>query len=287
MLRHPPTALGGSDSCRPLGFGPSVALGLKMALATLALRDLTVGYDRHPAIHHLSLDIPQSSLVAIAGPNGAGKSTLLKSIAGLLTPVSGTIEGTQCIRLAYLPQVHEIDRSFPITAFDMVSLGLWNELGAFRGLMPKHREQVAAALCTVGLEGFERRPIATLSGGQFQRALFARMILQDADLLLLDEPFSSIDTASAEILLNVTQDWQRKGKTVLAVLHDHTQINAYFPLCVLLARELIAYGNPSDVLSAENLQRAQSYKSPFDESAEVCQRPVSSQRSLVTQKAMP
>ncbi len=258
-----------------------------MSLATLALRDLTVGYDRHPAIHHLSLDFPRSSLVAIAGPNGAGKSTLLKSIAGLMPPMSGTIEGTQGIRLAYLPQVHDIDRSFPLAVLDLVSLGLWHELGAFKGLTPGHREQVAAALRTVGIKGFERRPIATLSGGQFQRELFARMILQDADMLLLDEPFSSIDTASAEILLNVTQDWQRNGKTVLAVLHDYAQINAYFPVCMLLARELIAYGNPSDVLSAENLQRAQSYKSPFDESAKVCQRPVSSQRSLVTQKAMP
>lgn len=255
-------------------------------LPTIKLRDLTVGYDRHPAVHHLSLDIPRSSLVAIAGPNGAGKSTLIKCIAGLLAPMSGSIDGTQKLRLAYLPQVHETDRGFPITVLDTVSLGLWHELGAFRGLLPRHRGQIAAALGTVGLEGYENRPIATLSGGQFQRALFARMILQDADLLLLDEPFSSIDTASAEILLHLTQHWQRKGKTVLVVLHDHAQIKAYFPVCLLLARELIAYGNPVEALSPENLQRAQSSRLAFDEAADPCHRPVDSRATFGTQRAI-
>jgi len=287
LLSHPPIALGGFDTCGSLAFGSSVGSGLIMPtlpVATITLRDLTVGYDRHPAVHHLSIDILGSSLVAIAGPNGAGKSTLLKSIAGLLAPMSGSIEGTQGLRLAYLPQVHEIDRSFPITVFDAVSLGLWHELGAFRGLLPRHREQIAAALSTVGLQGYERRAIATLSGGQFQRALFARMILQDADLLLLDEPFSSIDTASAEILLHVTQGWQRKGKTVLVVLHDHAQIKAYFPFCLLLARELIAYGPPMEALSSENLQRAQSSRLAFDEEASLCHRPADTQAASDAQR---
>ena len=248
----------------------------------LELRDLTVGYDRHPALHHLSLAIPKASLVAIAGPNGAGKSTLLKSIAGLLEPISGRIEGTRDLRLAYLPQVHEIDRSFPIRVQDMVSLGLWHELGAFAGLRDRHRRQIAAVLHTVGLHGFEQRPIATLSGGQFQRALFARLILQDADLLLLDEPFSSVDSASAELLLTVTQDWQRQGKTVLVVLHDYAQIHAHFPLCLLLARELIAYGSPASVLSAENLLRASSSRLAFDDSADICHRPAIGSDTLST-----
>lgn len=286
LLGGSPSALGGIDTCRPLAFGLATRLGLTMPPSAIELRSLTVGYDRHPAVQHLSLNIPTASLLAIAGPNGAGKSTLLKSIAGLLTPMSGTIEGTRGLRLAYLPQVHEIDRSFPISVIDLVSFGLWHELGAFGGLLSKHRDRIAAALNTVGLEGFENRAIATLSGGQFQRALFARMILQDADLLLLDEPFSSIDTASAEILLHVTRDWQLNGKTVLVVLHDYAQIRANFPVCLLLARELIAYGHPKDSLSPENWQRAQSCTLPFEGKGDPSQGPVGSRNSLVVQTVM-
>jgi zinc/manganese transport system ATP-binding protein len=238
----------------------------------IQLHDLTVGYDRHPAIHHLSLDIPKSGLVAIAGPNGAGKSTLLKSIAGLLPPMHGTITGIRSMRVAYLAQVHEIDRSFPVSVLDMVGLGLWHELGFFGGQKQAHRDKISQALYTVGLDGFEHRPIATLSGGQFQRALFARMILQDADLLLLDEPFSSIDSASAQLLLTITQDWSHQGKTVLAVLHDHAQIKTYFPLCALLARDLIAFGPPAEALSLDNLQRAQQTTLSINEDADLCQR---------------
>src|SRR5690606_6531348 len=151
-------------------------------------------YERHPAVHHLSLALPPASLVAVVGPNGAGKSTLLKALAGQLQPIGGRIDGLgPQQRVAWLPQANGIDRGFPISVEELVLLGLWPEVGALGRYSAAHRHTCHAALASVGLLGFEKRAIDTLSGGQFQRALFARLILQDAPVVLLDEPFAAID----------------------------------------------------------------------------------------------
>src|ERR1700694_4171406 len=147
--------------------------------AALAFRDLTLGYDRHPAVHHLSGTVEEGALLAVVGPNGAGKSTLFKAIAGLLAPLSGAIDrdGVSPRDIAYLPQAAEIDRSFPIHVYDLVAMGLWRRTGAFGAIGGPEREKIHTAIAAVRLTGFERRPIATLSGGQMQRALFARLLL--------------------------------------------------------------------------------------------------------------
>ncbi|MGD9883653.1 MAG: metal ABC transporter ATP-binding protein, partial [Reyranella sp.] len=161
--------------------------------AALRLVDLTVSYDRHPAVHHVSAEIPGAEMTAIVGPNGAGKSTLLKALMGLAPRVEGRIE-CSARRIAYLPQQAEIDRSFPISVFDTVLLGRWGRFGGFGAAGRGDIHDTRHALEAVGLAGFERRPIDTLSVGQFQRVLFARLLLQDADLVLLDEPFAAIDS---------------------------------------------------------------------------------------------
>src|SRR3954469_2598425 len=151
----------------------------------LRFRNVTLGYDRHPAVHHLDGAVRMGSLTAVVGPNGAGKSTLFKGVVGVIKPLAGRIErhGVRTEDIAYLPQVAEIDRTFPISVYDMVSMGLWRRKGLFGGIGPQDRDTVDGAISAVGLTGFEQRPIGMLSGGQMQRMLFARLLLQDARVI--------------------------------------------------------------------------------------------------------
>lgn len=237
----------------------------------LAFDDLTLGYDRHPAVHHLTGEIASGALVAIVGPNGAGKSTLLKGIAGALKPLQGGIgRGPQAKRIAYLPQSAEIDRSFPISVYDLVAMGLWSRAGLFGRIGRADHDRIEQALTAVGLAGFERRPVGTLSGGQMQRALFARLLLQDADLILLDEPFTAIDARTAADLLDLVGRWHAEKRTVVAVLHDLDMVRRAFPQTLLIAREPVAWGATGEALSAENLLRARRMIEAFDAHAAPC-----------------
>lgn len=243
-----------------------------MNSTALSLDNLTVCYDRHPAIHHLSGAFANGSLTAIVGPNGAGKSTLLKAIMGLLPATAGRIERTTLARsdIAYLPQQAQIDRQFPITVLDVVLLGHWQRIGALRAVTAELRAKAVAALVAVELNDFQRRPIRGLSAGQFQRVLFARMLLQDARLILLDEPFTAIDTRTTADLLNVVHAWHAEQRTVIAVLHDLGQVRAHFPETLLMARSSIAWGQTAQVLTPDNLRRARRMAEAWDESAPPC-----------------
>jgi zinc/manganese transport system ATP-binding protein len=238
----------------------------------LRLHNLTLGYDRHPAVHHLDGVVNNGALLAVVGPNGAGKSTLFKAIAGALKPLAGAIkrDGSDGRNVAYLPQVPDIDRSFPIGVYDMVAMGLWRSRGVLGGIAGKDHHIIEAAIAAVGLTGFERRPIGTLSGGQMQRMLFARLVAQDARLILLDEPFAAIDARTSAELLALVQRWHREGRTVLAALHDVDLVRAIFPETLLLAREPVAWGPTREVLTAENLNKARHMCEAFDEAAEAC-----------------
>ena len=251
-----------------------VARGLVGAVtAALRLVDLTVSYDRHPAVHHVSAEIPAAEMTAIVGPNGAGKSTLLKALLGLAPHIEGRIECT-ARRIAYLPQQAEIDRSFPISVFDTVLLGRWSRFGGFGAAKPVDLHDARHAIEAVGLSGFERRPIDTLSVGQFQRVLFARVLLQDADLVLLDEPFAAIDSKTVADLMVLIQRWRAEKRTVVVVLHDLDQVRRDFPNALLLARELVDAGPTARVLSADNLLRARAMAEAWDEQADACQVPM-------------
>ena len=241
--------------------------------AALRLVDVTVSYDRHPAVHHISVDIPAGEMTAVVGPNGAGKSTLLKALLGLAPRIEGRIE-CAARHIAYLPQQAEIDRTFPISVFDTVLLGRWSRFGGFGAAGPADIHDARHAIEAVGLAGFERRPIDTLSVGQFQRVLFARLLLQDADLVLLDEPFAAIDAKTVGDLMEVIKRWHAEKRTVVAVLHDLDQVRREFPNSVLLARELVDAGPTPRVLSAENLLRARAMAEAWDEHAGACEMPV-------------
>ena len=236
--------------------------------AAIRFRCVTLGYERHPAVHHLDGTVLPGDLIALVGPNGAGKSTLLKGIVGEIAVLDGAIE-RDAAAVAYLPQAAEIDRSFPLSVLDLAAMGLWRRGGAWRSLLGR-RAALSAALAAVGLTGFEDRPIGTLSGGQFQRALFARLILQDAPAILIDEPFTGIDARTTEDLFALIAQWHREGRTVIAALHDLAQVRAHFPKSLLLAREPVAWGATAEVLSPANLARARSLSEAWDEAAEVC-----------------
>jgi zinc/manganese transport system ATP-binding protein len=240
--------------------------------AALRFRDLTLGYDRHPAVHHLDGAIPSGALLAVVGPNGAGKSTLFKGVAGLLTPLAGSIEGEarDARDIAYLPQTADIDRSFPIHVHDMVAMGLWRTAGVFGGVTRADRERIAEAIAAVGLTGFEARQIGKLSGGQIQRVLFARLMLQDASVIVLDEPFNAVDSRTSADLLDLIHRWHREGRTIIAALHDLDLVRGHFPQTLLLAREAVAWGRTVDVLSAANLDTARRMCEAFDDHAHAC-----------------
>jgi zinc/manganese transport system ATP-binding protein len=224
----------------------------------IKIEDLTVAYDREPAVHHLSGTFAPGSLTAIVGPNGAGKSTLLKTIVGTLRPDDGRIFlGVDSKRqIGYLPQQADIDRTFPINVWDTVALGLLQETGIFGAVRPEQKARIHKALATTGLEGLGGRPIGTLSVGQFQRVLFARLLVQDARIILLDEPFAAVDERTTADLMNLLSGWHSQSRTIIAVLHDIDQVRAHFPTSLLIAREPVAWGETSSVLTDENLARA-------------------------------
>lgn len=239
---------------------------------SLSLHNLTVSYLRHPAVHHVSGTFAKGDATAIFGPNGAGKSTILKAMVGLIKPDSGQVSlgGIAPDQIAYLPQAAQIDRSLPVSVLDTVLTGAWRHTGAFGAVRPADKLAAFAALETVGLAEFAQRPVAALSSGQFQRVLFARILLQDAPLILLDEPFTAIDASTTFDLLQLISRWRAEGRTVIAVLHDYEQVRAYFPYTLLLSKEVIAWGKTETVLTDAHLQRANANASHWHARAPVC-----------------
>ena len=239
------------------------------------LDDVTLGYDGHPAVHHLSGDVGKGSLTAVIGPNGSGKSTLLKGLVGALKPLGGRIErvGFAAHDVAYLPQASDIDRSFPATVEDLVSLGLWRKRALFAAFARSDGERLSEALAAVGLTGFRNRPLDSLSGGQLQRALFARVLLQDARVILLDEPFAAIDSRTVADLIDLVRRWHSEARTVIAVLHDIELVRRHFPNTILLTREAVAWGRTEEALHPENLLKARRMHEAWDADAEWC-RPI-------------
>lgn len=224
----------------------------------IRLRNLTLGYDGRKALEDLSGEFAAGSLTAVVGPNGAGKTSLMASIMGRIRPRAGTIHVDLAPgeREAWLPQQAEIDRSLPVRVFDLVALGHWSRLGGFRGINESQAHCVNEALASVGLAGFERRSIGELSAGQFQRVLFARVVLQDASIILLDEPFNAVDERTTADLLALIARWYAQGRTVVAVVHDLELVRSHFPRTLLLARRCIAWGATGQVLQPSNLAQA-------------------------------
>lgn len=198
--------------------------------AMIVLDNLCIGYDGEAIAPPVDGRITRGNLMAIVGANGCGKSTLLKTLAGFIPPVSGKVRW-QVRRpvIGWLAQRQELDQQFPLTVQDVVSQGAWPRLSLLYGMGPGIRKRIATALERVGLLSLAKASINTLSGGQFQRMLFARILVQQAPLVMLDEPFTGVDETTTEMLMSLILDMQRHGQTVLAVLHDSEKVARFFP----------------------------------------------------------
>ena len=221
-------------------------------------------------MHHLHGAVASGALIAVVGPNGAGKSTLFKGIVGMIKPLAGGIDLCGLRARHRLPAAGGRDR--PHVSDQRLRHGGDGAVARgrlFGGIGKRERDKVRDAMSAVGLSGFEERPIGTLSGGQMQRTLFARL-LQDARVIVLDEPFNAIDTKTAADLCELVQRWHGEKRTVIAALHDLELVKSMFPEALLLAREPVAWGPTKDVLTAENLLKARRMCEAFDEHAEAC-----------------
>jgi zinc/manganese transport system ATP-binding protein len=216
----------------------------------IILDNVTVRYGRRVALEAVSGEFPAASLTAVVGVNGAGKSTLLAAIAGVVRLAGGTVNCAARQRLAYLPQIAAIDCDYPLTVAELIALGGWREFGPFRSTRIALRARAAAAADTVGLTERLGRLIGEISVGELQRALFARLVLQDAAIILLDEPFAAVDAQTVPVLLDQVTRWRQEGRTVIAVVHDLDLVQAYFPLTLVLARRCLAWGATATALPA-------------------------------------
>jgi zinc/manganese transport system ATP-binding protein len=227
-------------------------------MGDITLANVTLGYGAQPAVSGVSGAFAAGKTTVVVGPNGSGKSTLLKALAGVQPVQTGGIDwaGLKRRQIAHLPQDPGVDRSFPITVADLVALGFERRLGLFGGFGAAERFDLAAAIEAVGLDGLEQRSIDALSGGQFQRALFARVMAQDAPLILLDEPFAAQDARTTAALLTVIQRWRAEGRTLVIVLHDLALARTLGDETLVMAREAVAWGPTEAVLTPDHMQRA-------------------------------
>ena len=226
----------------------------------LHVEDLTVSYGATPALWDIDLDIPPGVMCAIVGPNGSGKSTLLKAALGLVRPVAGHVRflGKPVARMrgqiGYVPQRHSVDWDFPTTARDVVEMGLYRNLGWFRRPGAATRARAMAALSEVGMQDYANRQISQLSGGQQQRVFIARALVQDAPVLILDEPMAGVDAATEAVIITLLKRLRDEGRTVIVVHHDLTTVQSYFDWLVMLNVRIVAQGAMRDTYTAENLR---------------------------------
>lgn len=230
--------------------------------AVLQIRDLTLGYPDLTLFRKLSIEIEAGTTLAVLGANGSGKSTFVKVLLGLIPPLSGQLTWPKGRphEIGYLAQMTEFDRRFPIRVRDLASMGAWRGFGLWSGLDRAGRDGVAAALDEAGVLSLADRPLHTLSGGQLQRALFARVMLQDAPLILLDEPFAAVDQSTEAHLLSIMARWRREGRAVGLVVHDLSSVLDHCSQVLLLGGGTATHGAVESVLTPERLV-AQGYLS--------------------------
>ncbi|MCL4210124.1 MAG: ABC transporter ATP-binding protein [Phycisphaeraceae bacterium] len=266
---------------RPLPIGRvGVATGEEHSpAAPLSIHDMTVAYHRKPVIWDIDLDVPEGKLVGIVGPNGAGKSTLLKAVLDLVPKASGRvlIYGEPYHRqrrlVGYVPQRESVDWDFPVSALDVVTMGLYGRIGWFRPVRKRHREQAMAALERVGIADLAHRQISQLSGGQQQRVFLARALVQEARVYLMDEPFAAVDAATERAIVDILRELRDRGRTALVVHHDLHTVPEYFDHVILINMRVVAHGPTEEVFTRENLQKTYGGRlTLLDEAAEALAR---------------
>jgi len=227
----------------------------------VSIHDLTVAYQRKPVLWDVDLDIPEGKLVGIVGPNGAGKSTLIKTCLDLVPRASGEVRffgetyRKQRQKVGYVPQRESVDWDFPVSARDVVAMGLYGKMGWCRPVGKKHRKLAGEALDHVGIGHLADRQINQLSGGQQQRVFLARALAQDAEVYMMDEPFAAVDAATERAIVGLLKELKAKGRTVLVVHHDLATVSQYFDWVILLNMRVVEAGPTDQVFTAENLKK--------------------------------
>ncbi|HUQ68947.1 MAG TPA: metal ABC transporter ATP-binding protein [Planctomycetaceae bacterium] len=240
---------------------PAASIARNAEFSPVSVRDMTVAYQRQPVLWNVDYAAKPGTLVAIVGPNGAGKSTLIKALLELVPRASGDIAffgqpyRNVRQRVAYVPQRTSVDWDFPVTAWDVVTMGLYGRLGWLRPVTRAARRQSLEALEQVGLAEYAQRQISQLSGGQQQRVFLARALVQNADLYLMDEPFAGVDAATERTIVGLLRTLREAGKTALVVHHDLQSVREYFTDVLLLNARIIAAGPVAEVFTDENLRR--------------------------------
>ena len=232
-----------------------------LAPSPLSVYDLTVAYHRKPVIWDVGFEIPEGSLVGVVGPNGAGKSTLLKAVMDLIPRASGRVsvfgkpyrQSRQ--RVGYVPQRESVDWDFPVSARDVVTMGLYSKIGWCLPVRKTHRQAAMEALSRVGIAELASRQISQLSGGQQQRTFLARALVQDADLYLMDEPFAAVDAATERAIVHILRGMKEDRKTAVVIHHDLQTVPEYFDYVILLNMRVVAHGPVQEVFTPENLHK--------------------------------
>jgi ABC-type Mn2+/Zn2+ transport system ATPase subunit len=220
--------------------------------AILTTRGLTVRYGETVALEAVDVEVPRGATVAVLGPNGSGKSTLFSAAVGLAEPADGTVT-VATERIAYLPQQIVVEPMFPATVEDVVRMGRWGDLGPRRRMGERDFELVKAAMASLAVEHLAGRRLGELSGGQRQRALLAQVAAQDAELLLLDEPFTGVDSPTEKTVRGLIDSWRGEGRTVMVATHDLGRAARDYDLVLALNRRVVAFGAAADTLSEQVL----------------------------------
>ncbi|WCG35783.1 metal ABC transporter ATP-binding protein [Companilactobacillus farciminis] len=228
----------------------------------LTVKNLTVAYDDTPVFSDVAVNFNAGKITGIIGPNGAGKSTLIKAILNLIKIKDGHIDyDGQTMKsvqkqVAYVEQRKDLDLTFPIDVFDVVLTGTYGKLGLFKNPGKAEKKLSQDALAQVSLTEFAKRQIGNLSGGQLQRVFVARAIVQQAEIIILDEPFVGIDLQSETAIMRILKQWRDAGKTIIVIHHDLNKVNAYFDDLVILNHGIVDFGPTNEVYNPKNIERA-------------------------------
>ncbi len=230
----------------------------------IRVEDVTVDYSGNIALRDAHLQVLAGSICGLIGVNGSGKSTLFKAIMGFLPPTSGHVfvddlpvkQAQKQGRIAYVPQTEEIDFNFPVSVWDVVLMGRYGFMNFLRIPSAKDKEIAARALRQVQLWDFRDRQIGELSGGQKKRVFLARALAQEADIMLLDEPFTGVDAGTQATIIDLLRDQRRHGATVLISTHDLASVETFCDHVALVNRTVLAYGPTAEVFTPENIDKA-------------------------------
>ncbi|MEL6959627.1 MAG: metal ABC transporter ATP-binding protein [Pseudomonadota bacterium] len=256
------SGVGLGRGCGYVSADVAVDLGRALMDPILSLRNVALGYPGHTLFRGLSLDIEAGTTTAVIGANGSGKSTFAKMMLGLHPPSAGRMfwPGGRPKEVGYLAQMTEFDRAFPLRVRDLVAMGAWNGFGLRGRLNAAMRDRIASAMEAAGVADIADQSLHMLSGGQLQRALFARVIVQDAPLILLDEPFAAVDQRTEAHLLRLIDQWRDEGRAVVLVVHDLSSVLDHCDTALLLGAGEATFGEVATVLTPDRLV-AQNYLS--------------------------